>query len=192
VDFKGRGNLCRGGPGLRDLIFNDRLTVAILTAIRRAQKFPADAYVISNRFLDLFDMRAADNLVIDKLSHRPRRLSAPAYTAILKCRLTGSGEDLVLPIASHRMGDSWRKKKSPFVATHATSRNTPAVTASMISEPKLWSSGWRRSGRRYSTSEKLLVEAAKRQSPVRWSLYVLHVVCVFSHESAATASRLAK
>ena len=87
MDFKGRGNLCRGGSGLRDLVFNDRLTVAILTAIRRAQKFPAVAYVISNRFLDLFDMRATDNLVIDKLSHRPRRLSAPACTAILKCRL---------------------------------------------------------------------------------------------------------
>jgi hypothetical protein len=86
VDLKGRGTLCRGRFGLRGLVFNDRLTVAILTAIGRAEKFPAVAYVISNRFLDLFDMRAGDNLVIDKLSHRPRRLSAPACTAILKCR----------------------------------------------------------------------------------------------------------
>ena len=36
-----------------------------------------------------------------------------------------------------RIGDSWRKKKSPFVATQVTSRNAPAVTASMISDPKL-------------------------------------------------------
>ena len=36
-----------------------------------------------------------------------------------------------------RIGDSRRKKKRPFVATHVTSRNAPAVTASMISEPKL-------------------------------------------------------
>jgi hypothetical protein len=91
VDLKRGGNFCRGGSGLRDLVFNDRLTVAILTAIGRAQKFPAAAYVISNRFLDLFDMRAADNLVIDKLSHRARRLSAPACTAILKCRLVRLG-----------------------------------------------------------------------------------------------------
>jgi hypothetical protein len=87
VDLKGRGNLCRGGSALGDRVFNDRLTVAILTAVGRAQKSPAIAYVISNRFLDVFDMRAADNLVIDNLSHRLRRLSAPACTAILKCRL---------------------------------------------------------------------------------------------------------
>jgi hypothetical protein len=35
------------------------------------------------------------------------------------------------------MGDSWRKKKSPFVAIQVTRRNAPAVTASIISEPKL-------------------------------------------------------
>jgi hypothetical protein len=87
LNLKGRGNLCRGGPGLRDLVFNDRLAVAILTAIAWAQKFPAVGYVISNRFLDLFDMRAADNLVIEKLSHSRAGYQAPVYTAILKCRL---------------------------------------------------------------------------------------------------------
>jgi hypothetical protein len=62
---------------LGDLVFNDRLTVAILTAIGLAQKLPAVAYVSFDRFLDLFDMRGADNLVIDNFSHRPLRLSAP-------------------------------------------------------------------------------------------------------------------
>ena len=90
----GGGNLCRRRSGPGDLVFNDRLTVAILTAIGRAQKFPAGAYVISNRFLDLFDMRAADNLVVEKLSHWPRRLSAPACTAILKVSI-GSVRRLV-------------------------------------------------------------------------------------------------
>ena len=32
----------------------------------------------------------------------------------------------------------------------------PAITASIISEPKLWSFGWRRKGRRFSMSEKLV------------------------------------
>ena len=35
-----------------------------------------------------------------------------------------------------RIGDSCRKKKSPFVATQVTSRNAPAVIANIRSEPK--------------------------------------------------------
>jgi hypothetical protein len=35
------------------------------------------------------------------------------------------------------MGDSCKKKKKPFVVVHVTQRNAPAVTASMITEPKL-------------------------------------------------------
>jgi hypothetical protein len=84
--------------------------------------------------------------------------------------------------------NEWRAlgetRKEHFVATQVTARNAPAVTASINSEPELSSVGWRRKGRRFFTSEKLLVEAAKRQLPVRWGLYVLHVVCVFSHKTA--------
>ena len=36
-----------------------------------------------------------------------------------------------------RTGDSGRNKNRPFVAIHVTSRNAPAVTASIKSEPKL-------------------------------------------------------
>ena len=83
--------------------------------------------------------------------------------------------------------NEWRAlgetRKEHFVATQVTARNAPAVTASINSEPELSSVGWWRKGRRFFTLEKLLVEAAKRQSPVRWGLYDLHVVCVFTRES---------
>ena len=36
------------------------------------------------------------------------------------------------------MRDSCRKKKSRLVAIQVTSRNTPTVTSSIKSEPKLW------------------------------------------------------
>jgi hypothetical protein len=42
-----------------------------------------------------------------------------------------------LPVGFQGIGASWRKKKSAFVATHVTSRKAPAVTANMMSEPKL-------------------------------------------------------
>ena len=51
------------------------------------------------------------------------------------CLLVGAGKGFGRSF--HRMGDSWRKKNSPFVATQVTSRKAPAVTASIRSEPKL-------------------------------------------------------
>jgi hypothetical protein len=48
-----------------------------------------------------------------------------------------------------------QKEEKTLVATHVTSRNVPTVTASMISEPKLWSFGWRRNCRRFAISQKL-------------------------------------
>ena len=45
----------------------------------------------------------------------------------------------------------WRSMKTAFVAPHATTRKAPAVTASIISGPKLWSSGSRHIGPRFCT-----------------------------------------
>jgi hypothetical protein len=44
-------------------------------------------------------------------------------------------KDMLLPIGFQGIGDSWRKKKSAFVATQVTSRKALTVTASIKSEP---------------------------------------------------------
>ena len=45
-------------------------------------------------------------------------------------------KDMPSPIGFQGIGDSWRKKKSAFVATQATSRKVPVVTANMMSDQK--------------------------------------------------------
>ena len=49
-------------------------------------------------------------------------------------------------------------------ATYATSRKAPAVAASITSAPKLWSSGWRRNGRLFSTTTSLTNLVADSQT----------------------------
>ena len=41
-----------------------------------------------------------------------------------------------LPIGFQGIGDAWRKKNNALVATHATSKNAPAVTANTMSDQK--------------------------------------------------------
>ena len=48
-------------------------------------------------------------------------------------------------------GGLLKEEEQSFGAIHVTSRNASAVKASIMSEPKLWSVGWRRKGRRCST-----------------------------------------
>ena len=51
-------------------------------------------------------------------------------------KIPAASKDVSLPIAFQGIGDSWRKKKSAFVATQTTSRKAPAVTANMMSDQK--------------------------------------------------------
>jgi hypothetical protein len=41
-----------------------------------------------------------------------------------------------LPARLHGIGGYWRRNMKPFVAIHVTSKKAPAVTTSIMSEPK--------------------------------------------------------
>ena len=51
--------------------------------------------------------------------------------------IAARSKDMPLPIGFQGIGDSWRKKKSAFVATQVTSRKAPAVTASINERPEM-------------------------------------------------------
>ncbi len=48
-----------------------------------------------------------------------------ASTKIPQLSISAGGEDMLLPIGFQGIGNSCRKKNSPFVATHATTRKAP-------------------------------------------------------------------
>jgi hypothetical protein len=95
-------------------------------------------------------------------------LAAAGYSLLYLLLGGGLGGALLIFVIAKMLGhwdqwidDSWRKKKSPFVATHATTRNAPAVTANIKSVvrwhllynpqfskwfscmPKWWPRSWR-------------------------------------------------
>ena len=50
--------------------------------------------------------------------------------------IAARSKDMPLPIDLQGVGDSWRRKRTAFVAPQVTSRKPPAVTANMISDQK--------------------------------------------------------
>src|SRR5262245_37569914 len=51
--------------------------------------------------------------------------------------IAARGEDILFPARPYGIGGYWRRSMRAFIAIHVTSKKAPAVTASIMSEPKL-------------------------------------------------------